>query len=160
MIWERHTLLYLLNKETELLTQKSDQKYIIKIVLEIQGVRIYSIIISGFFFKIMSERGPIFFNFCGVFCWLPYAILKKTILKTLTLIRTSFVSSNKYVLHLTGVESDDVHRSTTPIKVFRAFIENTSVEVEISYNKLIKCSSPSLMFGYLCVFAPLTRAWV
>lgn len=129
-------------------------------MLEIQGVRIYSIVISGFFLRIMSEGGPIILIFVVFFCWLPKAILKKAILKTLTLTRTSFVSPYKYVLHLTGVESDDVHWSTTPVKVFRAFIENTSVEVEISYNKLIKCPSPSPMFGYLCVFAPLTRAWV
>lgn len=68
--------------------------------------------------------------------------MKKTILKTVTLTRTSFVSPNKYVLHLTGAESDGVHWSTIPIKVFRAFIENISVEVEISCNKLIKYPSP------------------
>lgn len=145
MIWERHTLPYFLNKETELLKDtKKWPKVHNKDRARIQGVRIYSIVVSGkeSFPQNYVRRRTNCFKFCGVFCWLPKTILIKTILKTLIVIRTCFVSPNKYVFHVTGVESGGVHWSTIPIKVFRVLIENISVEVEISYKELITCSPP------------------
>lgn len=60
---------------------------------------------------------------------------------------------------MTGVECNGVHRSTilAPFKVYRTLIEILSVQINISYHKLLNSPPSPDVWIFVCAFTPLTR---